>query len=147
MYTNNYSLDPASLLVALVNDVIEAEELARSWKLSNVERKLCVFVAQERSNCYSNVPLKYYQDMLVEGVTLSHILEVLKYCGRIDDTNILMEWKVPVFPLNGKHLFANGITNGPHIGQILRATKDSWKQSFYLLTLDELIEMALKYKQ
>lgn len=143
---NNYTLDSASLLISLVKTSIEADKLGRDWKLSNAERKLGIFVTEERSNCYSGAPLKYYQDMLVDGTVIDHIVEVLLYCGRTDDAKVLQDWTIPVFPLTGKHLLAEGITTGPHIGRIIRAMKDKWKDSFYLLTLEELIEMALKYK-
>ena len=139
-----YHLQPVSVLVSLTHTSQEAEELGRRWKLSNTERKLGIFVAEQREKGYQDTPLKYYQDLLVDGVSLEHITEVLRYCGRVEQASELERWSVPIFPLNGKHLAAVGLTAGPQMGRVLKMAKEKWKDSFYTLNKEELLEMTVK---
>jgi tRNA nucleotidyltransferase (CCA-adding enzyme) len=142
---SHYSLEPVSLLVAMVTSPSAADELARNWKLSNVERKLGNYVTEERERCYGGETLKYYQDQLVDGIPLAHVIEVLRYCGRTQEANQLDQWTIPEFPLNGKHLLGAGMKNGPGLGRALRSAKEKWKESYYTLGKDELLQTALKF--
>ena len=135
----NYQLNPISMLVALVKGKEEAEELSRRWKLSNSERKLGVFVATTRDICYKDIALKYFQDLLVDGELRAHVHEVLLYCNRIKDSEELLNWKVPAFPVNGHHLKEAGLS-GPDLGGTLKRLKLKWKESNYVMSKDDLLK-------
>lgn len=145
---NQYYLEPVSLLVTLVHSTKEAEELARKWKLSNAERLLGMFVTTYRDTCYKGTPLKYFQDLLVDGNLIEHVTEVLKYCGRIHEADEIRNWNVPQLPLTGKDLKIAGVKAGPDMGKILKLSKEEWKESFYSMSKEELLEVALRlYKK
>ena len=40
--------------------------------------------------------------------------------------NVLENWDIPVFPINGNDLKKIGITKGNVIGKVLRETRDWW---------------------
>lgn len=134
-----YLLEPVSLLVTLMRSEDEAEKMSRNWKLSNAERKLGIFVVRQRENCYGGSPLKYYQDLLVDGNPKAHVLELLRYCGRVKESVELDIWKIPVCPVNGHDLLEAGVINGPLFGRTLRDIKNKWKESYFTLSKEELL--------
>ncbi len=140
-----YLLQPISLLVTLVVSPNQAEELARQWKLSNSERQLGIFIAKHRIVAYKETtPLKYFQDLLVDKALKEHVIEVLRYCGRRDDADYITEWKIPVLPVTGNDLIEAGVPTGSKMGKVLKLIKEKWKDSYYSLTREELLEMGLK---
>ena len=142
---NQYHLEPISLLVSLVATPNEAEDLSRRWKLSNSERLLGVFIAKHRTITYKETtPLKYFQDLLIDKALKEHVIEVLRYCGRRDDADYITKWKIPVLPVAGNDLIQAGVPTGPQMGRTLKFVKEKWKDSFYSLSKEELLEMALK---
>jgi poly(A) polymerase len=48
-------------------------------------------------------------------------------------------WVVPVFPVNGKDLAANGFVPGPQMGQILRELEDWWIATNFKATRDDIL--------
>ena len=138
-------LDPVSLLVSLVSSPKEAEDLCRKWKLSNSERHTGVFVATHRSLGYKEAtPLKHFQDLLVDGSSVHHVTEVLRYCGRDRDAKVIEQWTIPVLPVTGKDLKEAGLQAGPQMGRTLKFIKEKWKDSFYCLSKQELLEIGLQ---
>jgi poly(A) polymerase len=51
-------------------------------------------------------------------------------------------WPIPVFPLSGKDLQANGVAPGPGMGESLRKLEDLWIASDFKLTREELLARA-----
>ena len=145
MKEGGYSLEPVSLLVALVHSVQEVSETVAAWKLSNREAKLGLFVAQHRAQAYiMDTPLKAYQDLLVDGYPLSLVAEVLLYCGREQLCRELQAWTVPRMPVNGHHLIEAGVPPGRSVGRQLNALLSRWKESYYTLNKQELLDIARK---
>lgn len=141
-------LQPVSLLMALVHTVEEAYDLAHRWKLSNNEKRLGVFIVGHRKQAYQpDMPSKACHDFLVDGVPRRTAVELLHYCGRDDLARELQEWKVPKFPLSGKDLQTIGFKPGPLLGRVLRHLQDKWKESYFTLDRDDLMESAEKERE
>ncbi|WP_350335085.1 CCA tRNA nucleotidyltransferase [Coralliovum pocilloporae] len=51
------------------------------------------------------------------------------------------DFDIPVFPLSGKHLIARGVNRGPDVGGTLQRLEDTWIESGFRLTADDLILM------
>ena len=136
---DHYQLEPVCLLVALLRSGDEAEHFSRQWKLSNAERKLGIFVANEREKCYEGVSLKYYQDLLVDGELKMHVLELLKYCNRFTESTELEKWPAPQCPVNGRDLLTAGVPSGVSVGNTLKEMRKKWKESYYSMTKEELL--------
>ena len=140
-----YSLQPVSLLVALVDTVAEALDLAHAWKLSNNEKRLGTFIVEHRKAGYnSDTPLKYYQDLLVDGAPMNSVLELLHYCAQTDQAEQVGKWKVPSLPVSGKDLKAAGFQTGPEMGRVIKRLRQRWKESHFSLGRDELVQIALE---
>lgn len=140
--SNEIKLHPVSVLMALVNSLQEAENLMRFWKLSNDEYKLGMFIINHRMTGLS-APLKYYQDLAVDGWSIALISQLLLYLKRNGDANFFYSWEVPQLPLSGKDLLQAGVKPGPEIGKLLKFAMQTWKESAYSLKKDEILNLLL----
>lgn len=139
------ALQPVTLLISLIHTIQEAYDLAHAWKLSNDEKRLGVFVVQHREKAYkATTPIKYYQDLLVDGTYLRSVIELLNYCDKVGMAKDLERWQVPKLPVNGKDLKDAGFHPGTEMGSILRLLKTKWKESYFTASKEELIEIARK---
>ena len=145
MQDHGHSLQPVSLLMSLAHSVQEAYDLAHTWKLSNSEKRLGVFVVQHRdAACTPDTPIKFYQDLLVDGAPLDSTLELLYYCGHVSVAKEIKEWTVPKLPVTGKDLKLAGFPAGPGMGRLLRQLHVRWKESYFTLGKEELMAVAQK---
>lgn len=145
MRDHGYPLQPVTLLMTLVHSTQEAYDLTHQWKLSNNEKRLGAFVVQHRTKTYSSdTPIKYYQDLVVGGAPRSSVLELLHYCGLPQTASEVAQWRVPRFPVNGKDLMGVGFRAGPEMGRVLHVLQERWKESYFTLSREELLEAALK---
>lgn len=148
MQRHHCTLQPVTLLVTLAHTAQEASELSHSWKLSNNEKRLGSFVAQHRHHGYSpDTPLKFYQDLLVDGTPLTSVRELLHYCGLDKTAEEVGEWTVPRLPVNGKDLKEVGFKAGPEFGRLLRTMRSRWKESYFTLSREELLETAVRTRE
>ena len=139
------SLKPVSLLMSLVGSVEEAHLLAQSWKLSNNDKKLGIFIVEHRAMGYkSDLQIKIFQDRLVDGVPCSLVVELLGYCDRSEMACELEQWQVPVLPVNGRDLQSVGVKPGRAMGKILQQLRDKWKDSYFTLSKQDLLEAAAR---
>ena len=139
------TLQPVSLLMALVSSAEEAHLLALKWKLSNSERKLGVFLVEHRALGYrADLQLKSCQDLLVDGAPSRSVVELLLYCHRPGLAGETEKWSVPKFPVNGRDLQSAGVQRGPLMGRVLRQLRDKWKESYFTLSREELMDSALR---
>ena len=143
MQARGATLQPVSLLVTLIHTVQEAYDLAHKWKLSNSEKRLGVFVVEHRALGYSpELQIKTCQDFLIDGVPCSSVVEMLHYCDRPGLARDLLHWKVPKFPVNGRDLQSAGYKPGPALGKAMRQLQEKWKESYYTLSREDLLQTA-----
>ena len=143
------SLKSVSLLMSLVHSVEESYLLAHNWKFSNNDKRLGVFIVENRTLAYkSDLKIKTFQDFLVDGIPCSSVVEVLKYCDRQDIVSQLEQWTVPVFPVSGNDLQQSaGFKPGRSMGRMIKQLRDRWKESYFTLTKQDLLEVASKENQ
>ena len=147
MQSHGHTLQPVSLLVTLIHTPQEAHDLAITWKLSNDEKRLGTFVTQHRKKSYLvDTPIKYYFDLLVDGAWPKSVIEVLWYCGNVEMAGEVIKWveNIPKLPVTGKDLKGIGVSQGPEMGGLLKLLKDKWKDSYFTMNKEELLELAQK---
>ena len=145
MRSHGQTLQPVSLLVTLIHTTQEAHDLAIAWKLSNDEKRLATFIATHRKKSYlADTPIKYYLDLLVDGAWAKSVVELLWYCGNVDAANEVIKWleNLPKLPITGKDLKGIGVSQGPEVGSLLKLLKDKWKESYFAMNKEELLELA-----
>ena len=138
---------PVTMLTSLLDSVDTTWEMMLRWKYSNNETKMAKFVATHRDKSKDpSTTIKYFQDLLVDRIPLETVIEVLHYAGLGEMATQLQRWQVPICPINGGHLKKVGIKPGPQFGKILKELTEKWKESYFTLSEEELIQIALKYK-
>ncbi|XP_028405426.1 CCA tRNA nucleotidyltransferase 1, mitochondrial-like isoform X2 [Dendronephthya gigantea] len=143
----NHTPQAVTLLVSLVDDIESTEVLAKKLKLSNAEKLLGKFIATHRHlNDHPDFPLKPYQDILVSCPAKCaeqlrrQVIELLYYEGKSDLAKDIETWQIAEFPVNGNDLKQHNIKPGPNFGKILNRLKEMWKDSYYTLSRQELLE-------
>ncbi|KAL5008748.1 hypothetical protein ScPMuIL_014329 [Solemya velum] len=135
---------PMTRLSALLIQENEVYNLNKRLKMSSDELKLGVFIVNHREDNTASLPLKHYQDLLIDTVgkepkVRERIIELLKYNG---DQKILLEfseWTAPKFPVTGYDLMNGKVPKGPVFTKTLIELRKLWKQSDYTLTKEELL--------
>lgn len=149
-----HKLEPVTILMSLVDSVEEADDLARSLKLSSAERNLGKFIVTHR--CIHNAEdiRKPYKDILAScnnakliDVLHKHVSQLLLYRGMEDLSDELNNWQPPVFPVSGNDLKQIGVKPGPGLGKMLHELKSLWMGSYYALGKDELLEKVEHLKE
>ena len=51
---------------------------------------------------------------------------------------------MPKLPVTGKDLKAIGVGQGPEMGGLLKLLKNKWKESYFTMNREELLELAQK---
>lgn len=139
-------IHPVTVLTSLLDNVEMTWELMQRWRFSNNETRTAKFVATHRDRAKDpTVTIKYFQDLLVDHKPLELVTEVLHYAGHGEMAKQLKQWQIPSCPINGGHLKKVGINPGPQFGRILKELTEKWKESYFTLTEEELIQEALKH--
>lgn len=111
--------DPLRRLSALLPaDPVIAEGIANRLKLSNVQRKRMIAVAQ-RADCDADNPRALAYQLGVE------IAQDRLLLGN-GDTAPLQQWELPRFPLSGGAIVARGVQAGPDVARLLQAVERQW---------------------
>lgn len=69
-----------------------------------------------------------------------YVLELLKYHGKRELYQQLLDWPIPQFPIKGNVLIANGAPKGPKLGVVLDRLKIIWSNNQYNMTQEQLLE-------
>ena len=133
--------------MSLVDSIEEADDLARSLKLSTAERNLGKFIVTHRNIHNEEDIRKPYKDILascnntkVIHILHKHVNQLLLYQGMEDLADELYNWQPPSFPVSGNDLKHVGVKPGPMLGKILHELKLVWLESYYSLGKEELLE-------
>lgn len=98
-------------------------------------------------------PLKPYKDLLVELQLFDpdvkeKISELLKYQHFLSESQQLIKWTIPVFPVSAGMLALKGVKQGPNYKIILNELRQEWKNSHFKVgereLLDEILPTVLK---
>lgn len=129
-----HSSDPALVLAAWQGD--HAPGVLDRWKASTAERGTASFAAPRLHGRYELDDAKLD---LVDGADLGLVLSILRTRDQGHLAEILREWTIPTFPLQGRDLIAAGMTPGKGVGDRLRALRDRWIASDFALDRDQLL--------
>ena len=125
-------------------------------KFSNNEKKLAEFIFTYRdiekkagtNETTLEAKLKKYKFIMVDNVKDEKInekvKELLKYLNKLEYSNYLEAWSIPIFPITGDMLNARNVPKGPLFAKILSNLKDSWKNEFNLSTSQETVNKMLE---
>lgn len=141
----NHNPHAVTLLVPLIDGVDDVDILTKKIKLSNAERQLAKFITTHRKSVEHEFPLKPYQDILVSVPRKTseelriQVIELMYYHGKEELVKEMSDWKVSEFPVNGNDLKQFNIKPGPDFGKILNRLREIWKESYFVLSQEELL--------
>jgi tRNA nucleotidyltransferase (CCA-adding enzyme) len=139
---------PVSLLVSLVASTDDVYHLVHHWKLSNMERRLGLFLVINRELKPHPNPLKPYQELLIRSQPerrkegRDNVVELLQYIGRPELAEEMKVWPEPKFPVTGGDLKALGIKPGPIFKKILEQLKEQWIDLDFKPSKEELLAIC-----
>uniref|UniRef100_A0A0A9Y0H3 CCA tRNA nucleotidyltransferase 1, mitochondrial n=1 Tax=Lygus hesperus TaxID=30085 RepID=A0A0A9Y0H3_LYGHE len=141
--TEGLNPQPITLLVGLLKSEEEMMNLHARLKLSSLERDLGRFITAYRSE--EPFELKKFQAMMLKrdgklSDTRLFIMELFKYTTKLAFLQEFETWEPPKFPINGNILKENNVPAGKPLGKVLTALKESWVDSDYQKTLDDLLK-------
>ncbi|CAF1074851.1 unnamed protein product [Adineta ricciae] len=144
-----------TILTKLFCDINELGEFDQRMKYSNDCRRLSQLLVTYRDSISlldpsSNDRLKPYKDLMIDLImndpmVKERIVELLKYQHHLAEAQQFSEWNMPRFPVTGTTLTSKGIKQGPNFRLILNALRDSWKQSHFQATEEQLIDEVLPH--
>lgn len=130
--------DKKLLLASLIHDISELSRIDMRWKFNKNERELIQFIINNRDN---DLTIKDAKTMYVNPkIPQQWVRALAQYQGKINISNDLKNWTIPVFPVTGQHLLSYGMKPGPDFGKTLMALKKQWIDSDYQLNKDELLQ-------
>jgi tRNA nucleotidyltransferase (CCA-adding enzyme) len=125
--------DPAAVMGCYVLDEAAVDHVADRWKWSKQERDRATFVARERDGN----SMDRWKEMLVDGVSFDWVSDLMRMNGV--DPQVLVNWEVPTFPVNGGDLIKAGMAPGKQMGEVLDRMTRVWKDSDYTATKQDLM--------
>ena len=144
--TRLFNPKPMSLLVSLVSSIDDVYELVHHWKLSNVERRLALFLVMNRELKPHPNPLKPYQELFIRSQperreeSRDNVAELLLYIGRPEMAEEMKRWPEPKFPVSGGDLKSLGMKPGPMFKKVLEQLKEQWIDLDFKPSKEELLE-------
>lgn len=141
-----HTRNPVTLMVALLNGKLIGSfpPMAEQWKWSTEERDLANFLANhslEGAAPDTWLTTDNYARMLAhDGRPTEWVYELAKLHGNMQAVMFMDQWEIPVFPVKGQDLLAEGMKPGPAMGQRLTRMKEEWANSRYTLDKFQLLE-------
>ncbi|CAB0011825.1 unnamed protein product [Nesidiocoris tenuis] len=132
---------PVTLLASLLASEEEMMLLHGRLKLSSIDRDLGRFITAFRNK---SLGLKDCQKMMLRpdanlSDTRVYISELFKYEAKLECLDQFLKWEPPKFPINGNTLKENDVPSGKPIGRVLKALKNSWIDSDFTKTSEQLL--------
>ncbi|XP_053680098.1 CCA tRNA nucleotidyltransferase 1, mitochondrial [Anopheles nili] len=139
------NLQPITVLSALLNSPEDAVNLNMRLKFTVYERELCYFLTQNRDETEHIDELLPFQQLCLQTIgnvklKKEHVLELLKYHGKRNLYQQLKYWSIPLFPIKGIVLIANGAPKGPKLGIVMDKLKIIWSNNQYSMTEEQLLK-------
>jgi len=106
------------------------------WQLSNRDSSRALVAARVAVD--GNSSGHYWRCAVADGLDPVIAAAVLAGTGRDQAAKDVLSG-VPPFPLAGRDLVAAGVPKGPEVGARLAELRQAWKDSFFVLTADEML--------
>lgn len=132
------SRDPVTVLAAFI-DFSFVEIVADRWKLSSKEADLLVYLTNFRD---LEDDIKTLKEVIFEGTDRYNVLELMKLQKRKAAFEVLKDWEIPAFPVNGKDLMEIGVKPGPNMGFVIKVLRKSFIEADYKMTKEQVLSMV-----
>ena len=120
-----------------------APDRLAQWKASRDEIDMCSYLSNYlvHAGACQNDP---FREMAVNNISREWALEL----AAIQNINplemaMLASWQVPVFPINGNDLIAQGAQPGKLLGNMLKQAKNHWADSNFQSSKQDLLDWVI----
>ena len=133
--------NPVCLIYALLG-AEHMEKIAADWKWSAEERDFGIFLSKcEKENpFFAEHPNWPIWMVAVDGHPQKWVAETVRMIAGKSAGDQFEQSVVPIFPVAGRDLLAQGMQPGKEVGESLRAKKMKWAESGFKLTKEELLK-------
>jgi tRNA nucleotidyltransferase/poly(A) polymerase len=120
------------------------DAITARWKLSRAQQKrlhsLCEshFAHPAEEKQWKKLIRVCGKELFIDGVLLA-MAEGAEEASSLAAIKLAREWSVPVFPVTGDDLIAQGAKPGKELGEKLKALEEKWEESGYMLGKNELL--------
>lgn len=100
--------------------------------LSNAQRKKLAQINAQASKNNFNTAEATKKHIYYHGREISLLAYLYAYSPAVDKNliHLIQNWKIPIFPITGQDLIAEGFTPGPPLGAELRKREKFWLQDY-----------------
>ena len=113
--------------------------LLTQWKASRDEIDQCCYLAGAIKDWDGRVCP--FREMAVHNVRREWALELAAIQGMDTLSQAVLEtWEVPVFPITGYDLISTGMRPGPQYGEVLKRLRETWADSGYTMSREQLMQ-------
>jgi poly(A) polymerase len=118
------------------------EHIANRWKLSGADKKHLLALALPMPFPASEKQAKMHiraqgSSVFIEQLLLHAAENQTAEIGAF--ISLAQHWSIPVFPVRGSDLLANGFASGKTLGEALAMLEEKWEASDYALSKKELL--------
>ncbi|XP_055638570.1 CCA tRNA nucleotidyltransferase 1, mitochondrial [Toxorhynchites rutilus septentrionalis] len=137
-------LQPITVISALLYNPEDAITLNLRLKFTVYERELSYFLTQNRKEFESVNEILPFQQLSLQtlgnaNLKKEYVLELLRYHGKHELYNQLMEWQIPLFPIKGNLLIEYGAPKGQKLGVVMNKLKLVWSSNQFNMSRDDLL--------
>lgn len=149
---NRFSNGNAAIMFGLVaRDEMILEATADRWRMSTTDRDTARTAMGVRDTIEEEMAIDrdriydehFWVDRAVEGEPIETVRLTLSVLGYQEIAESLPS-VIPVFPVKGQHLLDLGMNPGREVGSKLREMKDTWKESRFTLSVEELLSQSMQ---
>ena len=126
--------NPVTLMFALLGNAVV--DVAADWKWSSEERDFGIFLAK---HSVFDKPDWATWFVAVDGHPKHWVSELVRMVNGKAAGDDFEQSSVPVFPLAGRDLLAQGMKPGKQVGQFLLSCKMKWAETGYTMTKEEML--------
>ncbi|XP_059619256.1 CCA tRNA nucleotidyltransferase 1, mitochondrial [Phlebotomus argentipes] len=139
------SLNSATILSSLLWTPEDAVKLNERLKFSAFERDLIFYIIQNREQTRDVEKIVHFQKMCFQTIgklseMRSFVEQLLMYHNKKDLQQLLSQWEIPRFPVNGSVLKEHGCPSGRSMGIVMSALKEIWANEEFKSTTEDLLK-------
>ena len=141
-HASKYTQDPVTLMAVLLRTTESVESLAEKWKWSNDEKKQALYIVKHfwmnETDAKKNIAVhRHNRFWVAEALRTNGMFNGIDHSAI---ANKIMDWDIPVFPVNGDDLILRGHKPGIEFRKTLDYMKDIWCKSEYTMNKEQLLE-------
>lgn len=126
--TSQLDAEPTTVLCHLIRSGSSFLAISKSFKLSNHEKKLGIFVKSTAGLSDFSIDNEndWKKALVIDGTDRNHLIQLALYEHKPNIAQAIKNYTIPEFSLTGNDLIKQGYKPGPELGKELQRKKIEW---------------------